>query len=52
MSGRIHKLFVSNLAWTVGNNELKNYFRNFGRIFSGGLKKLLKSFKLIKWYFS
>lgn len=41
MSGRIHKLFVSNLAWTVGNNELKNYFKSFGgRIFSGKYKNL------------
>lgn len=26
----IHKLFVSNLPWTVGNIQLKNYFQNLG----------------------
>lgn len=35
MVGRIHKLFVSNLPWTVGNQELKKYFASFGRVVSG-----------------
>lgn len=26
------KLFVGNLPWTVGTQELKQYFREFGRI--------------------
>jgi len=34
----IHKLFVSNLPWTVGNIQLKNYFQSLGlRVFSGEL---------------
>lgn len=39
MSGRIHKLFVSNIPWTVGNRELNNYFNKFGKVFSGKLQK-------------
>lgn len=27
-----HKLFVSNLPWTIGNTELKYYFSQFGPI--------------------
>ncbi|KAG5684628.1 hypothetical protein PVAND_013850 [Polypedilum vanderplanki] len=26
----IHKLFVSNLPWTVGSTELKKYFQQLG----------------------
>lgn len=33
----IHKLFVSNLPWTVGNIELKKYFQSFGRVVSANV---------------
>ncbi|KAL7031561.1 hypothetical protein ACKWTF_007055 [Chironomus riparius] len=34
----IHKLFVSNLPWTVGNIQLKNYFQSLGlRVFSANV---------------
>lgn len=32
-----HKLFVSNLPWTVGNTELKNYFMSFGKVVSANV---------------
>ncbi|XP_014222884.1 SRA stem-loop-interacting RNA-binding protein, mitochondrial-like [Trichogramma pretiosum] len=25
-------LYVSNIPWTIGNNELKNYFTQFGKV--------------------
>lgn len=28
----IQKLFVGNLPWTIGNNELKLYFSKFGHV--------------------
>lgn len=28
----LHKLFVGNLPWTVGNQELRSYFKDFGKI--------------------
>lgn len=28
----LHRLYVGNLPWTVGNRELKNYFQGFGRV--------------------
>lgn len=28
----IQKLFVGNLPWTIGNNELKMYFSKFGHV--------------------
>lgn len=28
----VHRLFVRNLPWTVGNRELKEYFSAFGHV--------------------
>lgn len=28
----LQKLFVGNLPWTVGSQELRSYFREFGKI--------------------
>lgn len=30
----VQKLFVGNIPWTVGNNELKMYFSKFGHVSS------------------
>lgn len=30
MSKELKKIFVANLPWTVGNQELKQYFSKFG----------------------
>lgn len=31
-SKNITRLFISNLPWTVGTQELRQYFREFGKI--------------------
>lgn len=37
-SGRaISKFFVGNLHWTIGHRELRNYFREFGRVVSANV---------------
>lgn len=36
-SGRFHKLFVGNLPWSVGHQELRQYFREFGRVISANV---------------
>lgn len=37
-SGRsLHKLFIGNLPWTVGHLELRNYFKEFGRVVSANV---------------
>lgn len=28
----IHRLYIGNLPWTIGNRELRNYFQKFGRV--------------------
>ena len=28
----VHKLYVANIPWTVGNVELKQYFSKFGQV--------------------
>lgn len=28
----VHKVFVGNLPWTIGNKELKQYFSKFGHV--------------------
>lgn len=33
----IHKLFVSNLPWTVSHQELRKYFQEFGRVVSANV---------------
>lgn len=33
----LFKLYVGNLPWTVGNNELKQYFSKFGHIYSANV---------------
>ncbi|GAB0097258.1 SRA stem-loop-interacting RNA-binding protein, mitochondrial [Sergentomyia squamirostris] len=30
----VYKLFVGNIPWTVSSRELRNYFSEFGRVFS------------------
>ncbi|XKL63997.1 hypothetical protein PGB90_006361 [Kerria lacca] len=30
---KIHKLFVSNIPWTISNTELKNFFSNYGHVY-------------------
>lgn len=32
-----HKIFVGNLPWTVGHQELRNYFSEFGRVVSANV---------------
>ena len=37
-SGRaVQKLFVGNLPWSVGHSELRNYFKEFGRVISANV---------------
>lgn len=37
-SGRsFQKLFVGNLPWSVGHLELKNFFKEFGRVISANV---------------
>lgn len=37
-SGRaFQKIFVGNIPWTVGHLELKNFFREFGRVISANV---------------
>lgn len=37
-SGRaFQKVFVSNIPWTVGHPELRNFFREFGRVISASV---------------
>lgn len=36
-SGRFQKLFVGNLPWSVGHQELRQYFREFGRVISANV---------------
>lgn len=36
-SGRFHKLFVGNLPWSVGHQELRQYFKEFGRVISANV---------------
>lgn len=33
----LQRLFVGNLPWTVGHQELKAYFKNFGRVVSANV---------------
>jgi len=33
-SRNLQKLFVGNLPWTVGHQELRGYFKEFGRVVS------------------
>lgn len=33
----IHRLFVGNLPWTVSHQQLKNYFREFGRVINANV---------------
>lgn len=33
----LQKLFISNLPWTVGNQELKQYFSKFGHVSSANI---------------
>ncbi|XP_064555875.1 SRA stem-loop-interacting RNA-binding protein, mitochondrial [Drosophila montana] len=28
----VHRIFVGNLPWTVGHQELRGYFKEFGRV--------------------
>lgn len=37
VSKNICKLFVGNLPWTVGHQELKSYFKEFGRVLSANV---------------
>jgi len=30
----VQRIFVANLPWTVGHQELKKYFNDFGRVLS------------------
>lgn len=34
---QIQKMFVGNLPWTIGNNELKMYFSKYGHISSANV---------------
>lgn len=36
-SGRFQKLFVGNLPWSIGHIELKQYFKEFGRVVSANV---------------
>uniref|UniRef100_A0A1A9X393 RRM domain-containing protein n=1 Tax=Glossina brevipalpis TaxID=37001 RepID=A0A1A9X393_9MUSC len=36
-SKNICKLFVGNLPWTVGHQELKSYFKEFGRVINASV---------------
>lgn len=36
-SGRFHKLFIGNLPWSVGHHELRQYFKEFGRVISANV---------------
>lgn len=31
------KIFIGNLPWTVGHSELRNYFKEFGRVISANV---------------
>ncbi|KAH8238141.1 SRA stem-loop-interacting RNA-binding protein, mitochondrial [Drosophila serrata] len=33
----VHRIFVGNLPWTVGHQELRGYFREFGRVVSANV---------------
>ncbi|XP_055845184.1 SRA stem-loop-interacting RNA-binding protein, mitochondrial [Episyrphus balteatus] len=33
----LHKLFVGNLPWTVGNQELRSYFKDFGKVLNASV---------------
>ncbi|XP_055909488.1 SRA stem-loop-interacting RNA-binding protein, mitochondrial [Eupeodes corollae] len=33
----LHKLFVRNLPWTVGNQELRSYFKDFGKVINASV---------------
>ncbi|XP_017085759.1 SRA stem-loop-interacting RNA-binding protein, mitochondrial isoform X2 [Drosophila eugracilis] len=33
----VHRIFVGNLPWTVGHQELRSYFREFGRVVSANV---------------
>lgn len=36
-SGRFQKLFVGNLPWSVGHQELRKYFKEFGRVITANV---------------
>jgi RNA recognition motif-containing protein len=36
-SRNFHKIFVSNLPFTVGHRELRKYFQEFGRVISANV---------------
>ncbi|XP_019844687.1 heterogeneous nuclear ribonucleoprotein A/B [Bactrocera dorsalis] len=33
----LQRLFVGNLPWTVGHQELRSYFKEFGRVISANV---------------
>lgn len=37
VSRGIHRLFVGNLPWTVGHQELRGYFKDFGKVISANV---------------
>lgn len=37
LGGRFQKLFIGNLPWSVGHQELRLYFREFGRVISANV---------------
>lgn len=36
-TGRFQKLFVGNLPWSVGHQELRKYFKEFGRVITANV---------------
>ncbi|XP_034483112.1 SRA stem-loop-interacting RNA-binding protein, mitochondrial [Drosophila innubila] len=33
----VHRIFVGNLPWTVGHQELRGYFKEFGRVINANV---------------
>ncbi|XP_030245570.1 SRA stem-loop-interacting RNA-binding protein, mitochondrial, partial [Drosophila navojoa] len=33
----VHRIFVGNLPWTVGHQELRGYFKEFGRVLNANV---------------
>lgn len=44
----IQKIFVGNLNWTIGHQELRKYFTEFGRVLKANKAGLLRGYFLQK----
>lgn len=43
----IQKIFVGNLNWTIGHQELRKYFTEFGRVLKANKAGLLRGYGFV-----